>query len=228
LEQTGSVVLIVEDDPEISNLLRELLELEGYSVESAADGAAGLARVEAGGIDLLLLDLMLPKLDGLELCRRARAQTGDVYLPIIMLTGLTDEAQRHAGFVCGADDYVTKPFNVDELLDRVRVWLGTRQRLKSAHERLLLQQERLRELEQRKLREELAQNEAVLVMMQTPLSVLLKLLVVWESSQPSAESAARVRSDLQGATSELAAGISTLSRILRGESVDSSTPTLTT
>jgi CheY-like chemotaxis protein len=125
---TRPVVLVVEDDTGTWNLLRDLLEPAGYAVESAPDGASALARLAAGGVELLLLDLMLPDLDGLELCRQVRAQPETADLPIIMLTALGSDAQRHAGFEAGADDYVTKPFNVQELLDRVAVWTRTRQR----------------------------------------------------------------------------------------------------
>jgi two-component system, cell cycle sensor histidine kinase and response regulator CckA len=138
------VILVVEDDPVLAEVLGELLQHAGYTVERAADGAAGAARIEAGHIDLVLLDLMLPDVDGLELCRRARTLESDVYLPIIMLTVL-GEQQRHAGFLAGADDYVAKPFDADDLLDRVQVWLRTRLRLRLAHLRLLEEHEALRE-----------------------------------------------------------------------------------
>ena len=121
------VVLVVEDDLGTWNLLRDLLEPAGYAVESAPDGVSALARLAAGGVDLLLLDLMLPDLDGLELCRQVRASEAHARLPIIMLTALGSDAQRHAGFAAGADDYVTKPFNLQELLDRVAVWTRARQ-----------------------------------------------------------------------------------------------------
>jgi signal transduction histidine kinase len=137
------LILVVEDDPVLAGVLCELLEDTGYAVQHAADGAAGVARIEQGGVDLVLLDLMLPDVDGLELCRRARAVERDVYLPIIMLTVL-GEKQRHAGFLAGADDYVAKPFDTGDLLDRVQVWLRTRQRLRLAHVRLLEEHEALR------------------------------------------------------------------------------------
>jgi len=135
------VILVVEDDPDLCALIRRVLGRAGYRVEVARDGAAGWARVAAGGIDLILLDLGLPQMDGLELCRRARAQAADTYVPIIILTGRA--AAQHAGFAAGADDYLTKPFPVADLLDRVQVWLGTRQRLQAAHEQLAVERERL-------------------------------------------------------------------------------------
>jgi PAS domain S-box-containing protein len=124
-----SVILVVEDDASTRDLLCAMLEIEGCGVEGAADGEAALARVEAGGVDLILLDLMLPKVNGLEVCRRVRAHHDRAYLPIIMVTAVAGEADRHTGFLAGADDYVTKPFRIDEVLDRVRAWLATRQRL---------------------------------------------------------------------------------------------------
>ena len=110
-------------DPVLAGMLCDLLREAGYAAEHAAGGEAGAARIEAGQIDLVLLDLMLPDVDGLELCRRARAVENDVYLPIIMLTALSDK-QRHAGLLAGADDYVAKPFDTSDLLDRVQVWPG--------------------------------------------------------------------------------------------------------
>jgi two-component system OmpR family response regulator len=120
MQPSRSVVLVVDDDLAVRDYLCELLAHEGYAVESAADGAAGLARIAAGGVDLVLLDMILPALDGIELCRQVRARESDVYLPIIMLTALDDEANRRAGFAAGADDYVAKPFRIEEVLARVR------------------------------------------------------------------------------------------------------------
>jgi DNA-binding response OmpR family regulator len=136
MEAPPPVVLVVDDDPALCAMLRRLLEQAGYVVETAPDGSAGRARLEHGGIDLLLLDLVLPDLSGQTLCRWARAREDDVHLPIIMLTELGDVAERHASFVAGADDYVTKPFNTTDLLDRVHAWVQTRQRAKATHARL--------------------------------------------------------------------------------------------
>ena len=141
MQPARSVVLVVDDDLVVRDYLCELLAHEGYAVESAADGAAGLARIAAGGVDLVLLDMILPALDGIELCRQVRARESDVYLPIIMLTGLDDEANRRAGFAAGADDYVTKPFRQADLLARVQVWVQTHRRLQASHERLRAEQE---------------------------------------------------------------------------------------
>ena len=102
-------------------------------------------------MDLVLLDLMLPGVDGLELCRRARAATApdDVYLPIIMVTALASPADRRAGFAAGADDYVAKPFDADELLARAQVWLRVRAQAKASRGAFLRQQAALREAERR-------------------------------------------------------------------------------
>ncbi len=93
----------------------------GYTVAEADDGAVALQQLRQGGIDLVLLDLMLPELDGLEVCRRIRESNGHV--PIIMVTAMDDEASRVAGLELGADDYVTKPFAPRELVARVRAVL---------------------------------------------------------------------------------------------------------
>jgi DNA-binding response OmpR family regulator len=130
MQTEPAVVLIVDDEPSTRELVRDILEPAGYAVEEAADGLAAAARIAAGGIDCVLLDVMLPDVDGLELCRQVRASEEAEHLPIIMLTALGSEVQRHAGFAVGADDYVTKPFHVAELLDRVQVWTRTHLREK--------------------------------------------------------------------------------------------------
>lgn len=143
--QTDSpFVLVVEDDSLVSDMLRAMLGRAGYTVEVAADGAAGLARIEAGGVDLVLLDLLMPKMNGLEVCQRVRARDTDVYLPIIILTAQARPEQRQAGFAAGADDFLTKPFEREDLLARVQVWVRARQRMQALHARLLHEQEQLR------------------------------------------------------------------------------------
>jgi DNA-binding response OmpR family regulator len=129
------VVLVVEDDPAIVDLLQELLASGGYQVEHATTGLAGLARLQAGGVDLVLLDVDLPDISGLDLCRAVRAApgAGDGYVPIIMVTGMVNAAACRAGFAAGADDYVLKPFDLQELLARVAAWLRIRQQLQTAH-----------------------------------------------------------------------------------------------
>jgi DNA-binding response OmpR family regulator len=149
MDNSQPAVLVVEDDPDIAIILQQILEAADIVVEHTADGLAALARIESGEIDLVLLDLMLPGINGLDLCRRVRASAREVYLPIIMVTALSSEQQRLAGFEAGADDYVGKPFAVDEVLARVQVWLRTRQRLQAAHDQLVRQQEALRDAERR-------------------------------------------------------------------------------
>jgi two-component system response regulator MprA len=114
-------ILVVDDDPNMRNLMRRGLTFAGYAVDLAADGeeALGIARDQSP--DLVVLDLMLPGLDGMEVCRRLRA--GDPELPILMLTAKGRVPDRIAGLDAGADDYVVKPFDFDELLARVRALL---------------------------------------------------------------------------------------------------------
>ncbi len=114
-------VLIVEDDAPIAELLRLHLQDEGYAVEHAADGHAGLDAIERGAWDAIVLDLMLPGIDGLEICRRARAMTR--YTPIIITSARASEVHRILGLELGADDYLAKPFSVLELVARVRALL---------------------------------------------------------------------------------------------------------
>ncbi len=114
-------VLLVEDDGPIAEILRLHLVDDGLLVEHAATGTDGLARAEQGGWDALILDLMLPGVDGLEICRRTRAMPG--YTPIIIISARATEVHRILGLELGADDYVAKPFSVLELVARVRALL---------------------------------------------------------------------------------------------------------
>jgi DNA-binding response OmpR family regulator len=114
-------VLIVEDDAHIAELMRMHLQDEGYAITHAADGDAGLRELERGSWDALILDLMLPGVDGLEICRRARAMTR--YTPIIITSARSSEVHRILGLELGADDYLAKPFSVLELVARVRALL---------------------------------------------------------------------------------------------------------
>ncbi len=116
----GTTVLVVEDEPSISEVVSLYLKRAGYQVTIAADGLAAKAMLERDLPDLVVLDLMLPKLGGLELARWLRAQ-GDI--PIIMLTARREEADRIAGLEMGADDYVVKPFSPQELVSRVKAVL---------------------------------------------------------------------------------------------------------
>jgi DNA-binding response OmpR family regulator len=114
----GQRVLVVDDDPTVSDVVRRYLQREGYAVALAADGPAALASFAAARPDLVVLDLMLPGMDGLEVCRRLRARGDDV--PVVMLTALGEESDRIVGLELGADDYVTKPFSPRELVLRVQ------------------------------------------------------------------------------------------------------------
>ena len=114
-------VLIVEDDPHIAELLRMHLCDDGFTVVHAADGNEGLRELEGGQWDALVLDVMLPGIDGLEICRRARAMAR--YTPIIIISARSSEVHRILGLELGADDYLAKPFSVLELVARVRALL---------------------------------------------------------------------------------------------------------
>ncbi len=114
-------VLVVEDEAAILQGLRDNLEFEGYEVFTALDGIAGLEQIRKHDPHLIVLDLMLPRLSGYELCRKLRAE--GVNTPILMLTARGEEADHVLGLDLGADDYVTKPFSVRELMARVRALL---------------------------------------------------------------------------------------------------------
>jgi len=114
-------LLIVEDEPAVRDALVRALETEGYDLAVAEDGAQALAQMAQSAADALVLDVMLPTLDGLEVARRLRAQGSDV--PILMLTARGAVGDRVAGLDAGADDYLVKPFALDELLARLRALL---------------------------------------------------------------------------------------------------------
>jgi DNA-binding response OmpR family regulator len=111
-------ILIVEDDGDIAELLQLHLRDEGYAISHAADGNQGMAMLEQGGWDALILDLMLPGVDGLEICRRARTMTR--YTPIIITSARSSEVHRVLGLELGADDYLANPFSMLELVARVK------------------------------------------------------------------------------------------------------------
>ena len=116
-------VLVIEDDKDIVELVRYNLEKDGYQVASSGDGSTGLAQIRKAAPDLLILDLMLPKLSGLEICKEVRKDVTLNRLPILMLTARGEEADRVVGLEMGADDYVTKPFSPRELVARVKALL---------------------------------------------------------------------------------------------------------
>jgi two-component system, OmpR family, phosphate regulon response regulator PhoB len=120
---TRPLVLVVEDEAALVTMMRYNLEKQGFRVDEAADGQEALLRISEAPPDLVLLDWMLPVMSGIEVCRqiRRRAETRD--LPVIMVTARTDDQDAVRGLNTGADDYVTKPFNMDALLARVRALL---------------------------------------------------------------------------------------------------------
>ena len=119
----ASRVLVVEDEPDIRDLLAFHLEREGFQVTRATTGPEALRQLRVAPPDLVILDLMLPEMDGLEVCRRLRADPATAALPVIMLTAKGDEVDRVVGLEMGADDYVVKPFSPKEMLARVRAVL---------------------------------------------------------------------------------------------------------
>ena len=114
-------ILVIEDEPQMRLGLCDNLELEGYEVETAVDGDEGLQKAGAFAPDLIILDVMLPKKNGFDVCRDLRARA--VSTPIVMLTARSAETDKVLGLELGADDYVTKPFSITELLARVRAVL---------------------------------------------------------------------------------------------------------
>lgn len=116
----GKTILVVEDDATLLDLLRYNLSKEGYEVLTARDGQSALATAREQKPDMLVLDIMLPELDGLEVCRILRKETS---VPILMLTAKADEIDKVVGLEVGADDYVSKPFSLRELLARVKAML---------------------------------------------------------------------------------------------------------
>jgi len=116
----GQTVLIVDDEPNIIELARMYLEQAGFTVAAASDGAAALERIFADMPDFIVLDLMLPEVDGWEVCKRVRARSET---PILMLTARDDDVDKIVGLELGADDYMTKPFNPRELVARIRAIL---------------------------------------------------------------------------------------------------------
>jgi DNA-binding response OmpR family regulator len=116
----SSTILLVDDEDSVQKLLAYPLEREGFRVLQARDGQEALSRFAAEEVDLVVLDIMLPKLDGLEVCKRLRAES---QVPIIMLTARDDELDKVLGLELGADDYITKPFSIREFRSRVRALL---------------------------------------------------------------------------------------------------------
>ena len=120
MPESSSTILLVDDEDAIQSLLTYPLERDGYRVVQARDGDEALRRFADEDVDLVILDIMLPRVDGLEVCRRLRAEST---VPIIMLTARDDELDKVLGLELGADDYITKPFSIREFRSRVRALL---------------------------------------------------------------------------------------------------------
>jgi DNA-binding response OmpR family regulator len=121
-------ILIVEDDPDIAELVARYLEKAAFETDRAASGRDALQTIAANPPALVVLDLMLPQVDGLEICRRLRSDEKTAAIPIIMLTARAEESERIVGLELGADDYLAKPFSPNELVARVRALLRRAQR----------------------------------------------------------------------------------------------------
>ena len=146
---TKEIVLVVDDDPAVIALLKSFLEERGYQVESACRGEEALEKVSARSPDLVLLDVLMPGLDGFEVCRRLKAGPGSRLVPVILVTALQEKKDRIAGLEAGADDFLSKPFDELELLARCRNLL----RIKRLTDQLRESYKALRELE--RLRDDL-------------------------------------------------------------------------
>ena len=123
-------ILIIEDDLDIAELERDFLQIEGYDVTIANDGLAGFKMATAEKFDLILLDLMLPNMNGIVICRNIR---GEIDIPIIMVTAKGEDADKVRGLGLGADDYISKPFSSSELIARVKAHLARYERLKGSN-----------------------------------------------------------------------------------------------
>ena len=119
-------ILIIEDDESIAEIEKDYLEMSGYSAEICSDGESGLMRYKEGGVDLIILDLMIPKKDGFAVLEKI---SEDKNIPVIIVSAKDEEFSKIKGLTCGADDYMTKPFSMGELVARVRRHLKTYERL---------------------------------------------------------------------------------------------------
>lgn len=117
MSESPKKILIIEDEAPISNIIKFNLKKEGYDVETAFDGGEGLKKALAGDVDLILLDIMLPVMDGFEVCKQVREKSN---VPILMLTAKEEEVDKVLGLELGADDYITKPFGMRELIARIK------------------------------------------------------------------------------------------------------------
>ncbi len=138
----GSLIVVADDDRITRGLLAGILERHGFSVETVEDGQAAVERVARGGVDLILLDILMPRLTGLEACRLLKGMTSDTFLPVVLVTVKTDTASRVEGLKIGADDYVCKPFDESELIARVEAML----RIKKLHDHVVQARAKLQQL----------------------------------------------------------------------------------
>jgi DNA-binding response OmpR family regulator len=118
-------ILVVDDDPVIQKLLAVNFEMEGYRVVTAGDGVEGIERVHRDRPDLVLLDVMMPRMDGIEVVRSLKADKATAGIPVILLSAKAQSTDINGGLDAGADDYVTKPFDPLELLEKVAALIGT-------------------------------------------------------------------------------------------------------
>jgi DNA-binding response OmpR family regulator len=117
-------ILVVDDEPDLVETVRFSLELEGYQVLAAYNGEEGLNQARKDSPDLIILDLMLPKLDGYKVCRLLKFDERYKHIPILMLTAKAQEKDKLLGKETGADDYMTKPFDIDQLMEKVKFYLS--------------------------------------------------------------------------------------------------------
>lgn len=122
--RTSGRILVIDDEPHIRRVLEAMLGKEGYEVHSACDGQEGLTTIAAGGIDLVILDLLMPGTHGLEVLAKIRSDPARGTTPVIILTAKGQDTDREAAFAGGADDFMTKPFSPKKLVARIREILG--------------------------------------------------------------------------------------------------------
>lgn len=138
----GSTVVVADDDRITREMLGAMLRSHGFTVETVSDGQLAVERVARGGVDLVLLDILMPRLSGLEACRLLKGMTSDSFLPVVLVTVKTDSASRVEGLKIGADDYVCKPFDEKELIARVEAML----RIKKLHDHVARARAKLEQL----------------------------------------------------------------------------------